>query len=231
MNAQVVPNHDITRVQFGCKTAADPLEHSLAVDRSGNDHWSHNPAGPKTSNDTVVRPTVTRYIVKSTFTDLRPGNATSHGQVDAALVNEYQPRGFPGALGFLELDSSGFDIWAVAFSGVQGLFFTDIPIRRRVRQIVVSLTFRPPWRRNNLTSASNVASGRFATSFWRISSPFRSTILVLPGGGRGAGLPVRSTRARSLRTKLPLTPNCSATTMDEGSVSRAASTFLRKSRE
>ena len=127
VNAQVVPDHDVARFELGNETTVDPLGHRLAVDSARNDHWSDNPGGSKTSNDTVVRPAITWNVVNRTFTNWRPGNATSHGQVDPALVDEYQTRAFPRFLRLSEPDSRFLDVWAVAFGGVEGLFLETVP--------------------------------------------------------------------------------------------------------
>ena len=165
VNAQVVPDHNVSRFELGNETTVDPLKHRLAVDRARNNHRSDNPGGSKTSNDTVVRPAVPWNVVNRTFTNWRPGNATSHGQVDPALVDKYQRRALSRFLRLSEPDSRFLDVWAVAFGGVEGLFFRDNPIRRSVRQIVVLLTLRPPCRGNSLTS---VSKRRIRTSCYQL---------------------------------------------------------------
>jgi len=114
VNAQIVPNDDVTRAQCRGKTVLDPHEHGLAIYGTRHHHRGYDSVNSKTSNNAVVGPAIARNIVDGSFTDRSPRHASSHRQVHSTLVYKDQPGRIPVLLCFTEGYSCFDNIGSVA---------------------------------------------------------------------------------------------------------------------
>ena len=231
VNAQVVPDDDVSRLQERDKELPSPDAHRLGVHRAGQQQRCMHAVERQRGDQREVLPAPARNVVDEPLAARSPTVCPREREVDPTLVHEPKASLAPALPTLAEYLPGADYVRPLALRGLEGLFFRVRPSRRRLRHIVVSLTATAVCFASNSDSSTREASGRFAASLRSRRSVAPFTKRSLPGAFPGAGSPVSRTWIRSFRTKLALTANLRPTRNDELSSDSASKIRLRKSNE
>lgn len=231
VNAEIVPKHDVARLQQRSEKLARPEPHRFGVHRSGQKQGRVHAIQRKGRDHREGFPAPSGHVIDEPLTPRRPSLRSSQREIDPALVHEPKPFLTPALPTLMkQLPCSNY-VRPLALRGLEGLFFRVSPRRRRLRHIVVSLTATSVAFANSSESSTSDASGRFAASLRSRRSVAPFTSRSLPGALPAVGSPVSRTWIRSFRTKLALTEKRRPTRSDELSSESASKIRLRRSNE
>jgi hypothetical protein len=193
MNSEIVPDHDVARLQQRGEMVSRPHSHGVGVHRPGQQQRRVDAFDVERGDQRECFPTAPRYVVDDSFAAGSPRFLASQREIDPTLVDKPESRPTPATSPMLKPLPSRDYVWTRAFACTETLFFRVRPRRRRLRHIVVSLTLSRAERSSSFASSTSVASGCLSTRSRSLRSFAPETRRSLPGAFPARALPVRRT--------------------------------------
>ena len=127
MEAGIIDDDDITRLQLGQKTLLQPQLESVSVARAGKRHWGKNVPLLECRNPTNALSTFARFERLEALPDLAVAIGIILSIIDACFINVYHLSSSEGLQSFLKF----LTLEVIPFSIAVGLFFRlNLSLRR-----------------------------------------------------------------------------------------------------
>lgn len=159
MRTKVVEDHDISRTQGGHEELLYIGQKARAIDRSVEQARRGDTVVTQGGQEGGSLPMAVRDLGNKPLAARRPAMGAGHVGLGPGLVDEHQPGRIDTVLVFAPLGAAALYVRAVLLGGVERLFFTVMPMRRKNRLIMPVSAFTPRSVASRSHSAWSVMSG------------------------------------------------------------------------